>query len=228
MSRSFVSKIARELPDSGIKDFFDVANKMKGAISLGVGEPDFPVPQYIQDAAIQSIEQGKTKYTATEGTIELRQAVSMYLKERFDIAYEALEQILITVGASEAIDLALRTLVNPGDEVLVVEPSYVSYQPCVRLTGGTPVVVPTKAKNQFRLSKEDLEACITSKSRVLLLPFPSNPTGAIMEREDLEAIRKTIIKHDLFVISDEIYAELTYGSQHVSIATLPGMTGMGK
>lgn len=224
MKPNFISNIAYEIPDSGIKDFFDVANKMQGAISLGVGEPDFPVPAYIQEKAIESIRNGRTKYTATEGTIELRIAIANYLKEKFHLDYqEPLKQVLVTVGASEAIDLALRTLVNPEDEVLVVEPSYVSYRPCVALCGAKPVVVDTYAENDFKLTVEDLERSITAKTKVLILPFPSNPTGAIMEKKDLEAIREVILKHNIFVISDEIYAELTYGKKHISIASLPDM-----
>ena len=224
MKPKFISDIAYEIPDSGIKDFFDVANKMQDAISLGVGEPDFPVPEHIQKKAIESIKKGQTKYTATEGTIDLRIAIADYLREKFDLDYqEPLKQVLVTVGASEAIDLALRTLLNPGDEVLVVEPSYVSYRPCVSLCGAVPVVVDTSVENDFKLTVSDLERTITERSKVLILPFPSNPTGAIMEKEDLEEIREIILKHDLFVISDEIYAELTYGSKHISIATLPDM-----
>lgn len=223
MRKSFIADIARDIPDSGIKDFFDVANKMKDAISLGVGEPDFPVPAYIREKAIASIQNGETKYTATEGTIALREAVANYLQEKFQLSYQPLEEVLITVGASEAIDLALRTLVNPGDEVLVVEPSYVSYRPCVSLCGAVPVVVSTHVENDFKLTVADLQRTITEKSKVLILPFPSNPTGAIMEKEDLLAIRELILAHDLFVISDEIYAELTYGQNHISIASLPDM-----
>lgn len=222
MSRSYISKIVKEMPDSGIKDFFDIANTMDGALSLGVGEPDFATPEHVRKAAIESIEQAQTKYTDNRGTVELRAACAEYL-EKFDLHYDRQDEILITMGASEGIDLALRTLVNPGDEVLVVEPSYVSYIPCIELCGGVPVSLELQAKNRFRLTREQLEEKITDKTRVLLISFPSNPTGAIMEREDLEAITPLLIKHDIFVISDEIYAELTYGKKHVSIAALPGM-----
>ena len=222
MSKSYISKIVREMPDSGIKDFFDIANTMEGALSLGVGEPDFATPDHVRKAAIDSIERAETKYTDNRGTIELREACAEYL-EKYDLHYDRQDEILITMGASEGIDLALRTLVNPGDEVLVVEPSYVSYIPCIELCQGVPVSLEMKAEHKFRLTKELLEEKITEKSKVLLLSFPSNPTGAIMEKEDLEAIAEVIDEHDLFVISDEIYAELTYGKKHVSIASLPGM-----
>ncbi|MBO5371558.1 MAG: aminotransferase class I/II-fold pyridoxal phosphate-dependent enzyme [Lachnospiraceae bacterium] len=210
------------MPDSGIKDFFDVANTLDGAVSLGVGEPDFATPLHVRKAAIASIERGETKYTDNRGTVELRAAAAEYL-EKFDLHYDRADEVLITMGASEGIDLALRSLVNPGEEVLVVEPCYVSYQPCVELCGGVPVSVAVKASNNFRLTAEDLEAKITEKTKVLLLSFPSNPTGAIMEKADLEAVAEVVKKHDIFVISDEIYAELTYGKKHVSIAALPDM-----
>lgn len=222
MSKSYISKIVREMPDSGIKDFFDIANTMEGALSLGVGEPDFATPDHVRKAAIDSIERAETKYTDNRGTIELRAACAEYL-EKYDLHYDRQDEILITMGASEGIDLALRTLVNPGDEVLVVEPSYVSYIPCIELCQGVPVSLEMKAEHKFRLTRELLKEKITEKSKVLLLSFPSNPTGAIMEKADLEAIAEVIKEHDLFVISDEIYAELTYGKKHVSIASLPGM-----
>lgn len=220
--RSYISKIVKEMPDSGIKDFFDIANTMEGALSLGVGEPDFPTPEHVREAAIASIRRAETKYTDNRGTVELRAAAAEYL-EKFDLHYDKADEVLITMGASEGIDLALRTLVNPGDEVLVVEPAYVSYIPCVELCGGVPVSIPLQAKNRFRLTAEELSERITEKTKVLLISFPNNPTGAIMEREDLEAIRKVVIEHDIFVITDEIYAELTYGRRHVSIASLPDM-----
>lgn len=221
-NKSYISKIVKEMPDSGIKDFFDIANTMEGALSLGVGEPDFPTPEHVREAGIESIRRAETKYTDNRGTVELRAAVAAYL-EKFDLHYDRADEILITMGASEGIDLALRTLVNPGDEVLVVEPAYVSYIPCVELCGGVPVSIPLQAKNSFRLTAEELEEKITDKTKVLLISFPNNPTGAIMEQEDLEAIREVVIAHDIFVITDEIYAELTYGKKHVSIASLPGM-----
>lgn len=220
--KSYISKIVKEMPDSGIKDFFDIANTMEGAMSLGVGEPDFVTPEHIRDAAIASIERAETKYTDNRGTVELRAAAAAYLK-KFGLHYDKADEVLITMGASEGIDLALRTLVNPGDEVLVVEPAYVSYIPCVELCGGVPVSIPLKAKNRFRLTREELEEKITDRTRVLLISFPNNPTGAILEQEDIEAIREVVIEHDIFVITDEIYAELTYGKKHVSIAALPDM-----
>lgn len=210
------------MPDSGIKDFFDVANTFPGALSLGVGEPDFATPEHIRQAAAASLERAETKYTDNRGTVELRAAAAEYL-EKFDLHYDRQDEVLITVGASEGIDLAMRALVDPGDEVLVVEPSYVSYIPCVELCQGVAVHLNMKEENSFRLTPGELEEAITEKTKVLLLPFPSNPTGAIMEQEDLEAIREIIIKHDIFVVSDEIYAELTYRKRHVSIAALPGM-----
>lgn len=220
--RSYISKIVKEMPDSGIKDFFDIANTMEGALSLGVGEPDFPTPEHVREAAVASIWRAETKYTDNRGSVELRAAAAEYL-EKFGLHYDRADEILITMGASEGIDLALRTLVNPGDEVLVAEPAYVSYIPCVELCGGVPVSIPLQAENRFRLTAEELIERITDKTRVLLISFPNNPTGAIMEREDLEAIREVVIEHDIFVITDEIYAELTYGRRHVSIASLPDM-----
>lgn len=222
MGKSYVSEIVKNMPDSGIKDFFDVANTLPGALSLGVGEPDFATPEHVREAAIASLKQADTKYTDNRGTVELRAAAAEYLK-KFDLHYDRQDEILITVGASEGIDLALRALVNPKDEVLVVEPSYVSYIPCVELCHGVPVHLNMKEENRFRLTPGELKAAIGPKTKVLLLPYPCNPTGAIMEREDLEAIREIIIQHDIFVISDEIYAELTYGKKHVSMAALPGM-----
>lgn len=220
--RSYLSKVVVEMPDSGIKDFFDIANTMDGALSLGVGEPDFQTPEHVREAAVASIRRAETKYTDNRGTVELRAAAAEYL-EKFDLHYNRADEILITMGASEGIDLALRTLVDPGDEVLVVEPAYVSYVPCVELCGGIPVSIPLQAKNGFRLTAEELEEKITGRTKVLLISFPNNPTGAIMEKADLEAIREVVLAHDLFVITDEIYAELTYGRKHVSIAALPDM-----
>ena len=220
--RSYLSKVVVEMPDSGIKDFFDIANTMDGALSLGVGEPDFQTPEHVREAAVASIRRAETKYTDNRGTVELRAAAAEYL-EKFDLHYDRADEILITMGASEGIDLALRALVDPGDEVLVVEPAYVSYIPCVELCGGIPVSIPLQAKNRFRLTAEELEEKITERTKVLLISFPNNPTGAIMEKADLEAIREVVLAHDLFVITDEIYAELTYGKKHVSIAALPDM-----
>ncbi len=222
MRKSYISNIVKVMPDSGIKDFFDVANSLDGALSLGVGEPDFATPEYIRDVAIDSIRRADTKYTDNRGTAELRRAVAEYL-EKFDLHYNGEDGILITMGASEGIDLALRTLVDPGDEVLVTEPCYVSYEPCVELCGGIPVALNTKESDGFRLTASGLMEKITDKTKVLMISFPNNPTGAIMKAEDLEAVAEIVKEHDIFVISDEIYAELTYGKKHVSIASLPGM-----
>lgn len=222
--KNYISKKVQEMPFSGIRKFFDVASEMEGVISLGVGEPDFDTPMNIRKKAIESIEEGKTTYTSNLGTKELRNEISVYLKERFQLAYDAKDQIIVTVGASEGIDIALRALVNPGDEVLYHEPCYVSYMPCIAMTGGVPVPIVTRNENQFRLTPEDLEKAITPKTKVLLLNYPNNPTGAIMEKEDLEKIAAILIKNDILVITDEIYSELTYGGRkHVSIASLPGM-----
>ena len=222
MRKSYISNIVKAMPDSGIKDFFDVAHSLDGALSLGVGEPDFATPEYIRDVAIDSIRRADTKYTDNRGTAELRRAVAEYL-EKFDLHYNGEDGILITMGASEGIDLALRTLVDPGDEVLVTEPCYVSYEPCVELCGGIPVALNTKESDGFRLTASGLMEKITDKTKVLMISFPNNPTGAIMKAEDLEAVAEIVKEHDIFVISDEIYAELTYGKKHVSIASLPGM-----
>ncbi len=220
--KSYLSDVVRHIPDSGIKDFFDIANTMEGALSLGVGEPDFPTPAYVRDAAIASIKKAQTKYTDNRGTVELRAAAADYL-EKFGLHYDKADEVLITMGASEGIDLALRALVNPGEEVLVVEPSYVSYIPCVELCGGIPVSIPLTAEHNFRLTPQELEEKITPRTKALIISFPNNPTGAILEQQDIEALREVVIAHDLFVITDEIYAELTYQNPHVSIAALPGM-----
>ena len=222
MKKTYISDVVVQMPDSGIKDFFDVANTLDGAVSLGVGEPDFATAEHVRDAAIEAIREARTKYTDNRGTVELRRAAAKYL-EKFDLYYDRQDEILITVGASEGIDLALRALINPGDEVLVVEPSYVSYIPCVMMCGGVPVHLCMQEKNRFRLTPEELKEKITPKTKALLLPFPCNPTGAIMEQTDLEALVPILKEHNIFVISDEIYAELTYGKRHVSIAALPGM-----
>ncbi len=212
-----------EIEPSGIRKFFDIVSEMKDAISLGVGEPDFDTPWHIRDEGIYSLERGKTFYTSNAGLMELRQEIAAYLKRRVNASYDPKTEILITVGGSEAIDLALRAMINPGDEVLIPQPSYVSYLPCAVLADAVPVIINLKEENEFRLTKEDLLEHITPKTKILVLPFPNNPTGAIMEKEDLEAIAEVIIEHDLFVISDEIYSELTYKEEHVSIASLPGM-----
>lgn len=221
--RNPLSETIVNIKPSGIRKFFDIVSEMKDAISLGVGEPDFETPWHIRDEGIKSLEKGKTFYTSNSGLVELRQEICHYLERRYNISYRAKEEVLITVGGSEAIDIALRAMLDPGDEVLIPQPSYVSYEPCTILAGGKPVIIELKHENQFRLTAEELEAAITDKTKVLILPFPNNPTGAIMEREDLEAIAKVIEKHDLFVISDEIYSELCYTENHVSIVNIPGM-----
>ncbi len=212
-----------EIKPSGIRKFFDIVSEMKDAISLGVGEPDFDTPWHIRDEGIYSLEKGKTFYTSNAGLKELRQEICNYLHRRQGLTYEPMKEVLITVGGSEAIDMGLRAMINPGDEVLIPQPSYVSYEPCAILAGATPVIINLKAENEFRLTAQELEEAITEKTKILILPFPNNPTGAIMERKDLEAIAEVIIKHDIFVMSDEIYSELTYTDKHVSIAELPGM-----
>lgn len=219
-----LSKSAQRIPPSGIRKFFDIAAEMDDCISLGVGEPDFITPQPFGAAGIKSIADGKTQYTSNSGLKELRMAVTCYLHESVKIDYDPMNEVLITVGASEAIDLALRALIDPGDEVLVPSPSYVSYAPCVELAGGLAVAIDTRAENMFKLTPEELEEKITPRTKALILPYPNNPTGAIMEKKYLEQIAPVIIKHDLVVISDEIYSELTYGEEeHTSIASLPGM-----
>ncbi len=212
-----------EIKPSGIRKFFDIVSEMKDAISLGVGEPDFDTPWHIRDEGIYSLEQGRTFYTSNAGLKELKIEICNYLKRKQNIQYDYNGEVLVTVGGSEAIDIGLRAMINPGEEVLIPQPSYVSYEPCAILAGAKPVIINLKAENEFRLTPEELEAAITDKTKILILPFPNNPTGAIMERKDLEAIAEVIIKHDIFVISDEIYAELTYKDKHVSIASLPGM-----
>lgn len=221
--RNPLSKTITEIPFSGIRKFFDIVSEMDDAISLGVGEPDFDTPWKVRDEAIYSLEKGRTFYTSNAGLKELKTEIAKYLKRRFDLTYDAVKEMLITVGGSEAIDLAMRAMLDPGDEVLIPQPSYVSYLPCTVLAGGVPVIINLKEENEFRLTAEELEQAITEKTKILVLPFPNNPTGAVMEKEDLEAVAEVVKKHDLFVLSDEIYAELTYLSNHVSIASLPGM-----
>lgn len=221
--RNPLSKVITTIEPSGIRKFFDIVNEMEDAISLGVGEPDFDTPWKVRDEAIYSLEQGRTFYTSNAGLKELKVEIAKYLNRRFDLQYDYAKEMLITVGGSEAIDIALRTMLDPGDEVLIPQPSYVSYLPCTVLAGGTPVVINLKEENQFRLTAEELEDAITDKTKILIMPFPNNPTGAVMEKSDLEAIAKVVIEHDLFVLSDEIYAELTYLENHTSIASLPGM-----
>lgn len=212
-----------EIKPSGIRKFFDIVSEMKDAISLGVGEPDFDTPWHIRDEGIYSLEKGKTHYTSNAGLMELRREICNYLYRKQGITYQPAKEVLVTVGGSEAIDMGLRAMCNPGDEVLIPQPSYVSYEPCAVLAGAVPVIINLKAENEFRLTARELEEAITEKTKILILPFPNNPTGAIMERKDLEAIAEVIIKHDIFVMSDEIYSELTYKGKHVSIAELPGM-----
>ncbi|HAI67480.1 MAG TPA: pyridoxal phosphate-dependent aminotransferase, partial [Lachnospiraceae bacterium] len=208
---------------SGIRKFFDIVSEMEDAISLGVGEPDFDTPWHIRDEGIYSLEKGRTFYTSNAGLKQLREEIAHYLRRRYQVSYDPLHEIMITVGGSEAIDIALRAMVNPGDEVLIPQPSYVSYEPCAVLAGAKPVIIPLKAENEFRLTAQELLDAITEKTKILILPYPNNPTGAIMEREDLEAIAKIVEEKDLFVISDEIYSELTYKGNPVSITQIPGM-----
>ena len=221
--RNMLSDQVVGLKPSGIRKFFDIVSEMKDAISLGVGEPDFDTPWHIRDEGIYSLEKGKTFYTSNAGLKELREEICHYMERKNGLKYDPLKEVLITVGGSEAIDMGLRAVINPGDEVLIPQPSYVSYEPCAILAGAKPVIIDLKAENEFRLTAKEIEDACTDKTKVLILPFPNNPTGAIMERKDLEAIAKVIIEKDLLVMSDEIYAELTYKGEHVSIASLPGM-----
>lgn len=221
--RNPLSKKVIDIKPSGIRKFFDVVNEMPDAISLGVGEPDFDTPWHIRDEGIYTLEQGRTFYTSNAGLLELRQEICAYYARKFHASYDAKQECVITVGGSEGIDIALRAMLDPGDEVIIPEPCYVSYLPCVELADGVPVRIALQAKNEFRLTAEELEAAITDKTKLVILPFPNNPTGAIMEKKDLEQIAEVILRHDLYVLSDEIYAELTYKQQHVSIASLPGM-----
>ncbi len=221
--RSPLSERITDIPFSGIRKFFDIAAEMKDVISLGVGEPDFDTPWHIRDEGIYSLEKGRTAYTSNAGLKELKIEIAKYLQRRFQVSYDYNKEMMITVGGSEAIDMAMRAMLDPGDEVLVPQPSYVSYVPCAVLANGKPVIINLKEENDFRLTAEELEAAITPRTKILVLPFPNNPTGAIMERKDLEAGAQVVIEHDLYVISDEIYAELTYLDSHVTIASLPGM-----
>ncbi len=221
--RNPLSDKVLDIKPSGIRKFFDIVSEMKDAISLGVGEPDFETPWHIREEGIYSLEKGRTVYTSNSGLLELRKEIVNYLNRRVNVNYDPRHEVLITVGGSEAIDLALRAMLNPGDEVLIPQPCYVSYLPCCQLADGVPVFINLKEENQFRLTAQELRDAITPKSKILVLPFPNNPTGGVMTREDLEAIAEVIIEKDLFVISDEIYSELTYLGEHVSIASLPGM-----
>ncbi len=223
MRNPLAEKIVAIKP-SGIRKFFDIAQEMKDAISLGVGEPDFDTPWHIRDEGIYSLEKGKTFYTSNAGLKELREEISRYTYRKQGILYEhPTREILVTVGGSEAIDIGFRAMVDPGDEVLIPQPSFVSYEPCAVMAGAKPVIINLKAENEFRLTAQELEEAITDRTKILVLPFPNNPTGAIMERKDLEAIAEVILKHDIYVMSDEIYSELSYKGKHVSIAELPGM-----
>ncbi|MCR5703219.1 MAG: aminotransferase class I/II-fold pyridoxal phosphate-dependent enzyme [Eubacterium sp.] len=221
--RDPLSQTIKDIKPSGIRKFFDIVSEMKDAISLGVGEPDFDTPWHIREEGIYSLEKGRTFYTSNAGLKELKVEVCNYLKRKQGLEYDYNNEVMITVGGSEAIDIAFRAMLDPGDEVLIPEPCYVSYVPCVELTHAVPVTIPLKEENQFRLTKEEVLEKLTDKTKILVLPFPNNPTGAIMERKDLEAIAEVCVEHDLYVLSDEIYAELTYKGEHTSIAQLPGM-----
>ena len=222
MRNPLADKVA-DIPFSGIRKFFDIVSEMPDAISLGVGEPDFDTPWHIRDEGIYSLEKGRTFYTSNAGLKELKMEVANYLKRRQRLEYDYNKEILITVGGSEAIDIGMRVMLNPGEEVLVPQPSYVSYEPCVRLAGGVPVIINLKEENEFRLTAQELLDAITDKTKILVLPFPNNPTGAILEEKDLQEIAKVCVDKDIFVMSDEIYAELTYKEKHISIAQMPGM-----
>lgn len=221
--RNPLSKKIVGIEPSGIRKFFDVVNEMPDAISLGVGEPDFDTPWRIREEGIYSLERGRTFYTSNAGLKDLKTEISRYLKRKIDVVYDPSSEVIVTVGGSEGIDIAFRAMLDPGDEVLIPQPSYVSYLPCAVLADGTPVTIPLQQKNNFKLTAEELEAAITPKTKILVLPFPNNPTGAIMTKEDLEPIAEIVKKHDIFVLSDEIYSELTYKEDHVSIASFPGM-----
>lgn len=222
--RNPLSDVVVDIQPSGIRKFFDIVSEMKDAISLGVGEPDFDTPWHIREEGIYSLEKGRTFYTSNAGLKELKIEICNYLKRKLDLDYDYNKDVIVTVGGSEAIDLAIRAMINPGDEVLIPQPSYVSYVPCVTLAYGKPVIIELKEENQFRLTKDELLERITDKTKILILPFPNNPTGAIMEKSDLEEIAKVCIEKDIFVVSDEIYSELTYnGENHISIACIPEM-----
>lgn len=221
--RNFLADKVVNIPPSGIRKFFDIVSEMPDAISLGVGEPDFDTPWHIRDEGIYSLERGRTFYTSNSGLKELREAIARYLERRVNVSYDPLKEVVVTVGGSEGIDMAFRAVLNPGDEVLIPQPCYVSYEPCAVLAGGVPVIINLKEENEFRLTKEEVLEAITEKTKILVLPFPNNPTGAIMERRDLEEIARVVIEKDILVLSDEIYSELTYKEDHVSIASLPGM-----
>ncbi len=221
--RNFLSDKVTGLKPSGIRKFFDIVSEMKDAISLGVGEPDFDTPWFIRDEGIYSLEKGRTFYTSNSGLKALREEISNYIKRTQGISYNPYDEVVVTVGGSEAIDIGLRAVINPEDEVIIPQPSYVSYEPCAILAGAKPVIINLKSENEFRLKPDELLEAITDKTKVLILPYPNNPTGAIMEKEDLEKIAKIVIEKDLLVMSDEIYSALTYKNKHISIASLDGM-----
>ncbi|MCI8556515.1 MAG: aminotransferase class I/II-fold pyridoxal phosphate-dependent enzyme [Lachnospiraceae bacterium] len=221
--RNFLADKVVEIPPSGIRKFFDIVSEMPDAISLGVGEPDFDTPWHIREEGIYSLERGRTFYTSNSGLKELREEISSYLKRKVHLNYDPIKEVIVTVGGSEGIDIAFRAVLNPGDEVLIPQPCYVSYEPCAVLAGGVPVLINLKEENEFRLTKQELLDAITEKTKILVLPFPNNPTGAIMEQKDLEEIAEIVIEKDILVLSDEIYSELSYKGDHISIASLPGM-----
>ena len=221
--RDPLSEKITSIKPSGIRKFFDIASEMKDVISLGVGEPDFDTPWHIRDEGIYSLEKGRTFYTSNSGLMELREEICRYILRRCNVSYEPKSQVIITVGGSEAIDIAMRAMLDPQDEVLIPQPSYVSYEPCAILAGGKPVIIELKNENEFRLTKQELLDAVTDKTKLLVMPFPNNPTGAVMTKEDLEGIAEVCIEKDIFVLSDEIYSELTYCGDHCSIASLPGM-----
>ncbi|MBQ6875250.1 MAG: aminotransferase class I/II-fold pyridoxal phosphate-dependent enzyme [Lachnospiraceae bacterium] len=221
--RDPLSEKVKVIKPSGIRKFFDIVSEMPDAISLGVGEPDFETPWHIREEGVYSLERARTHYTSNAGLKELKEEIAHYLKRRFALNYNPANEVLVTVGGSEAIDVAMRAMLNPGDEVLIPQPSYVAYLPCTTLADGVPVIINLQEKNQFKLTAEELEAAITPKTKILVLPFPNNPTGSVMNREDLAKIAEVILRHDLWVVSDEIYSELSYQEDHVSIASLPGM-----
>ncbi len=220
---SILSKKAKDIKPSGIRRYFDVANEMEGVISLGIGEPDFKTPWVIRKAGMDSLAQGKTQYSANSGLADLRVEITNYMARRFGLVYHPQDEVVVTVGGSEAIDICIRTVLDNGDEVLIPEPCFVCYAPIVTLSGGKAVAIPTKAENKFRLTAQELREKITDRTKLLILPYPNNPTGAVMRREDLEEIAAVLREHNILVLSDEIYAELTYNGRHVSIASLPGM-----
>ncbi len=221
---SLVNRTVRQIKPSGIRKFFDIANEMDDVISLSVGEPDFHTPWHIREAGIESLEKGRTSYTPNRGFLKLRAEISNYLERHYNVKYDPQSEVLVTVGGSEAIDLCVRTLIEPGDEVLIPEPSFVCYVPITEMAGGVPVIIETKPENKFRLTAEELEEKITDKTKLLIMPYPNNPTGAVMRRSDLEAVAQVVERHNLMVLSDEIYASLTYGEEkHTAFSAIPGM-----